>query len=120
MTTNWNTFLATALCAAACSQPGLAQVAPSAILVVDVENYVQYMEDTSDLSKFVTNPNVTPAVLPKNLNFVLAIGDIVAVNGQSVQGTLTRNARNVFLRTAPEPGQAIAALVRNAFHVDTI
>ena len=48
------TGLATALLAAACSQPGLAQVAPSAILQIDVESTVRYDEDISDASKFAT------------------------------------------------------------------
>src|SRR5207244_7638969 len=83
-------------------------------LVVDVENVVQYFEDSSDLSKFATDPNVTTPVLPRNLNAGLVIGDIVAVNSQSAKGTMTRNARSVFLNTTPSPGQAIADTVRNA------
>jgi hypothetical protein len=38
MTANWKT----ALCAAAYSQLGLAQVAPATILKIDTENYVVY------------------------------------------------------------------------------
>src|SRR5216683_5348166 len=106
--------LAIVLCAAACSQTGLAQVQPVIILTIDVENVVQYFEDTSDVSKFATNPNVTTPVLPRNLNGGLVIGDIVAVNGQSAKGTMTRNARSIFLNTTPSPGQAIADTVRNA------
>src|SRR5260221_8254279 len=110
---HWKTALATGLWVAACSQ-GVAQLPPPAILVVDVENVVQYFEDTSDVSKFATDPNLTTPVLPKNLNAGLVIGDIVAVNGQPAKGTMTRNARSVFLTTAPTPGQAIADTVRNA------
>src|SRR5712692_10257249 len=110
---HWKTALAAALWVAACSQ-GVAQAPPPAILVVDVENVVQYFEDTSDVSKFATDPNLTTPVLPKNLNAGLVIGDIVAVNGQPAKGTMTRNARSVFLTTAPTPGQAIADTVRNA------
>lgn len=115
----WKTALATALFASAFSQPGLAQVPPPTILQVDVENLVAYSEDTSDLSKFATNPNATPAVLPKNFNFRVDIGDIVAVNGQPAKGTLIRNNRQVLPNTAPNPGQSIADTVRGAVHLDS-
>ena len=55
---HWKTALATALCAAAFSQLGLAQVAPPSILQIDMANNVLYSKDTSDVSKFGTNPNV--------------------------------------------------------------
>ena len=90
------------------------------ILVVDVENLVAYSEDTSDLSKFATGPNATPAALPKNFNFRVDIGDIVAVNGQPARGTITRNNRQVLPNTTPNPGQAIADTVRGAVHLDSL
>ena len=115
----WKTVLATALCAAVYSQPGLAQVAPPTILVVNVENLVQYREDTSDVSKFADDPNPTTPSTPKNFNFQVVLGDIVAVNGQPAKGTLTRNARLFNLSTAPNPGQAIADTVRGGVNADT-
>ena len=51
--------LAAALCAAACSQLGLAQVAAPVILQIDLTNSVLYTQDTSDISKYATEPNVT-------------------------------------------------------------
>src|SRR5207244_2218466 len=90
------------------------QGTPATILEIDVENFVQYVEDTTDLSKFATDPNVTTAIPPKNFNFFLQIGDIVAVNGQPAKGTLTRNTRSLSLTTAPNLGQAIADTVRGA------
>ena len=95
------------------------QGSPSVILAVDLENFVQYVEDISDVSKFATNPSITPAIAPRNFNFQLQIGDIVAVNGQPAQGTFTRNFRQISLSTAPNPGQAIADTVRNAVVADT-
>jgi hypothetical protein len=68
---NGKTALVTALCAAVCCQYGLAQVAPPTILQIDTENVVQYFEDTSDVSKFATDPNVTTPVVPKNFNRAL-------------------------------------------------
>jgi uncharacterized protein (TIGR03437 family) len=119
MTTNWKAVLATALCAAACSQLSLAQAPSPTILEIDVENPVQYFEDTSDLSKFATDPNATTAAPPRNFAWTMYIGDIVAVNGQPAKGTFTRNLRQVFLNPVPNPGQAIADSVRNAVTADT-
>jgi uncharacterized protein (TIGR03437 family) len=105
--------MAVLMVAAHCTR-GYGQVAPPTILIVDVENVVEYFEDTSDLSKFATDPNATTTVQPKNFNFRIGIGDIVAVNGQAAKGILTRNIRNVMLNTAPNPGQGIADTVRGA------
>ncbi len=116
----WKTVLATALCAAAFSQPGLAQVAAPSILQIDVANNVLYQEDTSDVSKFATNPNVTAdSHGAKNFNRAVGVADIVAVNGQPVTGTHIRSAMNVNLSTALVPGQAIADTVRTALAVFT-
>ena len=117
------TALAMALCAAACSQPGLAQVAPPSILQIDLANHVLYTPDTTDLSKFATEPNVTPptaAGVPRNFNKSQGIADIVAVNGQPVKGTHAGAVAAAFtLRTAPTPGQAISDTVRQAVGVAT-
>src|ERR1051326_6930824 len=110
---HWKTALTAVLCAAALSQPGLAQVAAPSILQIEVANNVLYQEDTADVSKFATNPNVTPdSHGAKNFNRAVGVADIVAVNGQSVTGTHIRSAMNVFLSTAPVPGQALADTVR--------
>jgi uncharacterized protein (TIGR03437 family) len=109
---HWKTVLATALCAAACSQPGLAQVAAPSILQIDIANHVLYLED-SDVSKFGTDPHVTTTVHVGNFQRGSAIADIVAVNGQRVMGTHTKAAGGALSRTAPGPGQAIADTVRN-------
>ena len=78
------------------------------ILRVDVANYVSYVEDTADVTKFATLPNVTPSVPPKNLYQSVQIADIVAVNGQPVKGSLTVHNRRFGLTTTPNPGDAIA------------
>jgi hypothetical protein len=112
-----------ALCAAACSQPGLAQVAPPSILQIDLANHVLYTPDTTDLSKFATEPNVTPPTatgVPLNFNKSQGIADIVAVNGQPVKGTHAGAVAAAFtLRTAPTPGQAISDTVRQAVGIST-
>jgi hypothetical protein len=112
---HWTTALATALCAAAFSQPGLAQVPPASVLRIDTVNAVLYFQDTGDVSKYTTDPNTPTPLLPgKNFNGQLAIADLQAVNGQRVMGVHTRVGTNIFLRPAPTPGQAIADTVRNA------
>ena len=119
MKRNEATLVVAMLLFPACRNLGRAQTLPPAILEVDVENYVQYSEDTSDLSKFAADPNLTAAVPPRNFNFFLQIADIVAVNGQPAKGTLTRNSRAFALTTAADPGQAIADTVRGAVSADT-
>src|SRR5579872_1976905 len=108
MTRNETTLVVTMLLFSACRNLGRAQTLPPTILEIDVENYVQYMEDTSDISRFATDPNATTAVPPRNFSFFLQIADIVAVNGQPAKGTLTRNSRLLNLTTSPDPGQAMA------------
>src|SRR6266487_6125211 len=98
---HWKTALATTLCAGACSGVALAQVTAPSILQIDTANHVVYFEDTPDLSKFATDPNVTTPVAPKNFNRALGIADILAVNDQRVMGTHTRAHVQIFLRTAP-------------------
>lgn len=118
----WKTALGTFLCAAAYSQLALAQVAASSILQIDVANKVLYLEDTSDVSKFATDPKVTTVIGrgAKNFNQALGVADIVAVNGLPVKGTYLLSAVNVFNSTAPAPGQAISDTVRTALAVFTL
>src|SRR5262245_51302366 len=111
----WKTGLAAALCTAAFSQSGLAQVPPASVLRIDTVNAVLYLDDTSDVSKFATDPNVAAATSSRNFNRAVAFADIQAVNGQRVMGVHTRAAiANIGLRPAPTPGQGIADAVRNA------
>ena len=114
------TALAMALCAAACSQFSSAQVAPPVILQIDLTNNVLYFQDTSDISKYATEPNVTPpAISFRNFYRVEGFADIVAVNGQPMKGTYANAAAATVLRTAPTPGQALADTVRQAITVTT-
>jgi hypothetical protein len=100
-------FALAVLMLAVCCRPGWGQV-PPAILEIEVENWVHYNEDSSDFSKFATDPNVTRPTPPKNFGLRLGIADIVAVNGQPAKGTMTLNIRNIPQRTASNPGAAIA------------
>ena len=55
----------------------------------------------------------TTPVVPRNFDYFLIIGDIVALNGQPAKGTFANTTRMINLRTAPTPGQAIGDVVRN-------
>src|ERR1043165_6373405 len=92
--TFWKTALSVTLCAAGLSQLGLAQALPASILRIDTTNVVLYTEYTSDPSKFPTEPGMTSGTTPSGGMFTraLAIGDIVADNGQGVTGTHPRGA----------------------------
>jgi hypothetical protein len=115
---HWKTALTT-LCVAAFSHPGLAQVPPPTILRIDTANVVLYVEDTADVSKFATDPNVTTLVMPpKNFFRNALIGDVRAVNGQPAMGTWTGTGPGGgYVRIAPNPGQGIADTVRNGVQV---
>src|SRR5579859_1493245 len=110
---HWKTALATALCAAAFSQPGLAQVPPASVLRIDTVNYVVYYGDTGDVSKFATDPGATSIMGVTAFGQQIVIADIQAVNGQPVMGVHTRVGTHFFFTTAPTPRRAIADVVRN-------
>jgi len=94
-------------------RPGLGQVAPPTILTIDVENFVNYRGDVSDVTKLATDPNITTPAIPRNFYEAQLIGDIVAVNGQPAKGTNMTNVRGFDLSTNPNPGQAISDTVRH-------
>ena len=100
-----------------CSPMVIAQNAP-AVLQVDVENFVRYVEDVTDPSQFATRAAVTPAVVPRNFVEFLAIADIVAVNGQAAKGTYLSRGRTTNTSPNPAAGVAIADVTR-AGAVDT-
>ena len=83
---------------------------PAATLVIELQNVVQYQVDTSDLSKWGTNPGITPGKIAKGMGVgcvgvpVVAYGDIVSVNGQPARGTYVSRAVSVCMRTTPVPG----------------
>lgn len=90
MKTYWKTGLAVALCTAAWTQPGRAQVAPPSILQIDLTDHILYFEDIADPARFATEPNVIATGVGsavRNFPRSTGIADIVAINGQRVTGT---------------------------------
>src|SRR5438552_2346960 len=112
------TALATALCALACSQPGLAQVALPITLQVDVENFVVYTYDVTDFSKFATDQSKTTSSLGlqqgglRTFTPIIGIADIVAVNGTLAKGTWLTRGIVLNLQSSALPGQAVADTIR--------
>jgi hypothetical protein len=103
----------TVLCSALC-QLALAQGTPATILEVDAENLVAYYGNVFDMSKFATDPGITTVTAgPRTFTTMLAIGDIVAVNGKPARGTGIFRGQLVILTPNPSPGQAIADIVRS-------
>src|SRR5689334_23850809 len=90
-----------------CSATMLAQGPPPTILRIDVENFVRYVEDIADPSRYATNTGITPASVPKNFGEFLAVADIVAVNDVPAKGTYSSRGRNINMTPAPNSGQAI-------------
>lgn len=114
------TALATALCAAACSQLGLAQLAPPTILQIDMADHVIYVADTADPLKYATDPSIPTRAAVRNFYPAVHLADIASVNGQPVKGSLASVGYVVALRPAPDPGFAIADTHRNAVSTVTL
>ena len=83
--------------------------APAATLYIELQNVVEYQVDTSDLSKWGTNPNITQGNIGKGSVGCAGVplvgyGDIVSVNGQPARGTWAARGMAVCLSTTPVPG----------------
>ena len=100
------TVIVRILCGAACCQPALAQVFSMTVLEIDIENFVEYQTDIPDISKSALNPGITPSAGILQFAPAIAIGDIVAVNGEPVKGTVF--GRPWTLSVTPEQAQIIS------------
>ena len=104
-----HTFFVAALYLATC-RPALAQ-AP-VVLQIDIENLVEYQTDTMDTSRYGTNPDITPSAGILRFAPAIAIGDIVAVNGEPAKGTFVGRPWDLTSRTELTPGRPIADISR--------
>jgi len=96
------------LALAALSATVFGQTGPAAILTVDIENLVFYDQDTSDATKFATDPNIVPSKAHSTFVPQMFLADIVAVNGKPAKGTWTGRSTLLFSSATPTPGVAIA------------
>jgi hypothetical protein len=93
--------------------------APAATLYIELQNVVEYQVDTSDLSKYGTDPNVTQGKIAKGLGVgcagvpIIGYADIVAVNGQPARGTYA--VRGVSVCTSPTPILGLEAISDTAW-----
>lgn len=82
------------------------------VLVVDVDNAVQYRSDTADPAKRGAEPGSTTASAPRAFTDVLFIGDIVAVNGKPAKGLWTSRQYLMNFSPTPAAGFAVADVTR--------
>jgi uncharacterized protein (TIGR03437 family) len=88
---------------------GMAQVPLPSVIVIDVENYVEYLEDTADPLKRGSDPNLTTVrVLPNTFVESDHLADIVSINGQPAKGLAFASARVIGATTSLTPGRPIA------------
>jgi uncharacterized protein (TIGR03437 family) len=89
--------------------PARGQASPATI-VVELENVVEYQVDTTDLSKWGTNSNITQGAIAQGKGVgcagvpIIGYGDIVSVNGQPARGTYAVRGTSVCMNPAPTPG----------------
>lgn len=101
---------ATLLCYAASAQP------PSpTTLVIDSDNQVEYLGETTDVLKLGTDPNITTPLLPNTFFNGQRIADIVSVNGQPAKGVALHIQRIYGLTTTITPNRPIADVNRASF-----
>ena len=66
------------------------------VLRVDLENYVQYRGNVSDYAMIAGDPGLSSRTL-RTLGNVIALADVVAVNGKPTKGTLNFSAYGVVM-----------------------
>lgn len=110
------TFALTALSVVAYCQLAFGQAAQSTVLEIELENYVVYYNDVTDMSKMASDPSRTTITPPRNFANAVGIADIVSVNGKPAKGVMTERRTQLNHAINPNPGQAIADTVRQNWH----
>jgi hypothetical protein len=110
---NKNLIASAILFAAGYVNPAQGQSTAS-VLYVELQNVVEYQVDTSDLSKYGTNPSVTQGKIAKGMGVgcvgvpIIGYADIVSVNGRPARGTYT--VHGVATCTSPTPVAGVEAI----------
>ncbi len=109
------TLLAVVFCALALPQAVFAQVLDASQLQVDIENHRLYVLDV-DRSQLAKSAAPVNRAAPSTFETWFGIGDIVAVNGNPVKGSILE--RGITISTSPTttPGQAIADVIRRGIY----
>ncbi len=74
-----------------------------AVLDIEWEHGVSYVDDLPDPSKLVTSASPVSASVRNFMTFT-AMGDIVAVNGKPARGSFVNNGRVTQIFASPAPG----------------
>jgi uncharacterized protein (TIGR03437 family) len=80
---------------------------------VDLENAVNYLDDTGDVTRLATDTHATTPLPLKAFERLTLIADIVAVNGKQVKGNVIGHALNLTLKPGAATGQSLADITRN-------
>jgi uncharacterized protein (TIGR03437 family) len=96
------------------SIPLWAQAPRPTTLLIEVDNFVEYLGDSDEVMKHGTDPNITTPRLPNALFPANLLGDIVSVNGQPAKGFVIHNARAIGATTASIAGRPIADVTRGS------
>lgn len=82
------------------------------VLIVDVDNAVQYRSDIADPNRRGTDTVLTTPATPRAFTDVLFVGDIVAVNGRPAKGLWTSRQFQMNFSPNPQPGFAVSDVTR--------
>jgi len=95
----------------------MAQTPPVTILEIDIENTVFYVDDLGDPSRIASSPVSTlPATYNRVFKWLIAVGDIVAVNGKPAKGLYVQRSIAPRYTATYTPGRAIADIDGNCVH----
>jgi hypothetical protein len=93
---------------ACCLLPAACLAQSPVIITIEVENYVEYLQDNNDVMKTGTDPGVTTPLFPNTFINSDHYGDIVSVNGVPAKGLLYGFCRVLGASARPNPGFPIA------------
>ncbi len=114
---NCRTLALAALIAGTFCPSFFAQPAPpqTTTLTIQITNFVNYFNDTTDWTKLAANANQTTlAGSAPNFSQSLDVADIVSVNGEPVKGVFTERRTQYKRTVTPTAGQFIADSVSSA------
>lgn len=84
------------------------------VLVVDLDNTVNYRSDIADPARRGNDTGVTTAAAARAFTDVLSVGDIVAVNGVPARGLWTSRLFMMNFSPNPQPGFGVADVTRGS------